>query len=62
MRELSSEEIRGLGRAVGLEIQEPELAQVTVSLNAILELMGEIDLPEVNFVEPLPLILPEEEA
>jgi hypothetical protein len=35
---------------------------VTYSLNAILELMEEIDVPEVNSVEPLPIILPQEEV
>lgn len=56
--DLTNPEIQALGRAVGLDIQEPELTEVAYSLNAILEMMDEIDVPGVNAVEPLPLILP----
>ncbi len=59
---LSNEEIYALGRSVGLEIQEPELTQVGYGLNAILEAMAEIDVPGVNAVEPLPLILSSQEV
>ena len=59
MAELSNEDIKALGRAVNLNIQEPELAQVAYSLNAILEGMDQIDIPGLNSVEPLPIILPE---
>jgi len=55
---LTNPEIQALGRAVGLDIQEPELTEVAYSLNAILEMMDEIEVPGVNAVEPLPLILP----
>jgi Asp-tRNA(Asn)/Glu-tRNA(Gln) amidotransferase C subunit len=54
--------VKALGRAVGLDIQEPELTEVAHSLNAILEMMDEIDLPGVNAVEPLPLIFPQGEV
>ena len=59
MAELSSEDIKALGRAVNLNIQEPELTQVAYSLNAILEGMDQIEIPGLNSVEPLPIILPE---
>jgi Asp-tRNA(Asn)/Glu-tRNA(Gln) amidotransferase C subunit len=59
---LSNQEVQALGRAVGLDIQEPELSQVAHSLNAIRELMEEIDAPGVNAVEPLPIILPQGEV
>ncbi len=59
MAELSNEDIKALGRAVNLDIQEPELTQVAYSLNAILEEMDKIDIPGLNSVEPLPIILPE---
>jgi hypothetical protein len=62
MADLSNQEVQALGRAVGLNIQEPELTEVTYSLNAILELMAEIDLPGMNAVEPLPIILPPREV
>ena len=61
MSELTNQEIQALGRAVGLDIQEPELTQVGYSLNAILEAMAAIEFPGVNAVEPLPL-LPDPEA
>ena len=59
MAELSNEDIKALGRAVNLNIQEPELTQVAYSLNAILEGMDQIEIPGLNSVEPLPIILPE---
>ena len=58
MEDLTNPEIQALGRAVGLDIQEPELTEVAYSLNAILEMMDEIEVPGVNAVEPMPLILP----
>ena len=58
MVDLTNPEIQALGRAVGLDIQEPELTEVAYSLNAILEMMDEIEVPGVNAVEPLPMILP----
>ena len=61
MTELTNQEIQALGRAVGLDIQEPELTPVGYSLNAILEAMAAIEVPGVNAVEPLPL-LPDPEA
>ena len=61
MPELTNQEIQALGRAVGLDIQEPELTPVGYSLNAILEAMAAIEVPGVNAVEPLPL-LPDPEA
>ena len=62
MEDLTNLEIQALGRAVGLDIQEPELTEVAHSLNAILEMMDEIDLPGINAVEPLPLILQQGEV
>ena len=54
MAPLSNQQVQALGLAVGLNISEPELTEVAHGLNAILESMAEIDLPEVNLVEPLP--------
>lgn len=62
MADLSKQEVQALGRAVGLDIQDPELTEVAYSLNAILELMAGIELPGVNAVEPLPIILPQREV
>ncbi len=62
MTDLTDQEVQALGRSVGLNIQEPELSQVTYSLNALLEAMAAIEVPGVNAVEPLPLILPDPEV
>ena len=59
MADLSKQEVQALGRAVGLNIQDPELIEVAYSLSAILELMAEIEPPGVNAVEPLPIIIPQ---
>ncbi len=62
MSVLSNEDIRVLGRAVGIEIGEPEVSHVAHSLNALVEGINEIDVPGMNDVEPLPIILPPKEA
>ena len=61
MADLTNAEVQALGKAVGLDISEPELSEVSHSLNAILEAMSEIDVPGLDAVEPLPLILPDQE-
>jgi hypothetical protein len=58
MQELTKEEVRGLGHAVGLEIQDPELTEVTYSLNALLDDLDHIHPPGLETVEPLPILLP----
>ena len=45
MADLSKEDIQALGRAVGLDIQEPELTEVMYSLNALLESLDAINPP-----------------
>ena len=58
MVDLTRDEIKALGHAVGLEIEEPDLTEVMYSLNAILEALDEINPPGLDKVEPLPIILP----
>ena len=58
MQELTKEEVRGLGHAVGLDIQDPELTEVTYSLNVLLEDLDHISPPGLDTVEPLPILLP----
>ena len=58
MEDLNREEIQALGRAVGLDIQEPDLTEVMHSLNAMLESLDKINPPGLESVEPLPIILP----
>lgn len=62
MPDLSNDEVKVLGRAVGLDIPEPELTHVAYSLNAIIEAMEDIDVPDMNDVEPLPIILPQHQG
>jgi hypothetical protein len=58
MQELTKEEVRGLGHAVGLDIQDPELTEVTYSLNALLEDLDRMNPPGLETVEPVPILLP----
>ena len=57
MAPLSNEQVRALGYAVNLNIEEPDLTEVTYSINAILDSMAAINLPETNLVEPIPILL-----
>ena len=56
MDELSSREIAALAKAVDLDISEIDLDQVAMSLNAILQLMDEINIPMSNLVEPVSVV------
>ena len=58
MTDLSKDEIKAMGHAVGLEINEPDLTEVTYSLNALLESLEQINPPGLDSVEPLPIIIP----
>ena len=58
MADLSKDDIRSMGKAVGLDINEPELTEVMYSLTALLESLEAINPPGLNDVEPLPIILP----
>ena len=58
MADLTKDEVKALGHAVGLEIQDPELTEVTYNLNALLEALDEINPPGLAEVEPLPIIMP----
>lgn len=62
MSSLANEEVLAIAKAVDLEIHEPDLTQVRLSLNAILEAMDDVDIPGLNAQEPLPIIPPQEEA
>ena len=58
MPDLTTDEIKAMGHAVGLEIEEPELTEAAHSLNALLEALEEINPPGLDEGEPLPIILP----
>ena len=58
MSDLNNEEIQALAKAVGLTLAEPELTQVTHSLNAMLEEMAGINPPGFNLEEYVAVTLP----
>jgi hypothetical protein len=57
MADLTKDEVIALGHAVGLEIQDPDLTEVTYSLNALLESLDKINPPGLDSVEPMPIIM-----
>jgi hypothetical protein len=62
MADLSTTDIKSLGRAVGLELEEPLLTEVTYNLNALRELIDDVNPSELDQVEPLPIIPPHERS
>ena len=59
MSDLNNDEIQALAKAVGLSrCSEPELSQVTHSLNAMLEEMAAINPPGFNLEEYLAVTHP----
>ena len=62
MADLSKADVASLGHAVGLDIAEPLLTEVTYNLNALRELLEEVNPPGLDQVEPLPIIPPHERS
>ncbi len=62
MADLSTVDVKSLGRAVGLELEEPLLTEVTYNLNALRELLNGVNPSELDQVEPLPIIPPHERS
>ena len=60
MPELNEDEIRGLAKAVNIEIQDSDIKDITYSLNAMLEAIDSINPEGINAVEPLSLIQKED--
>jgi Asp-tRNA(Asn)/Glu-tRNA(Gln) amidotransferase C subunit len=56
MADLSNAEVKSLARAVGLDIEEPLLTEVAFNLNALRDLMDEVNPENLDQVEPLPII------
>ena len=56
MADLSKEEVKSLGRAVGLDIDDPLLTELTYNLNALRELLESVNPPGLDRVEPLPIV------
>ena len=62
MADLSKEEVKSLGRAVGIDIEEPLLTEVTYNLNALRDLLEDVNPSGLGQVEPLPIIPPHERS
>jgi hypothetical protein len=62
MADLTQSEVKSLGRAVGLELEEPLLTEVAYNLNALRELLDDVNPPGLDQVEPLPIITPSERS
>ena len=60
MADLSKDEVKSLGRAVGLDIDDPLLTEVTYNLNALRELLDSVNPPGLDQLEPLPIVPPHE--
>jgi hypothetical protein len=60
MADLSKDEVKSLGRAVGLDIDDPLLTEVTYNLNALRELLESVNPPGLDQAEPLPIVPPHE--
>ena len=58
MSKLTPEDVKSLGKSVSLDIDEPELTEVTMSLNAIIQAIEEIDVPGMNAAESSPIVPP----
>ncbi len=62
MSELSESDIRALAKAAGVEIPESLLTEVGYSLNGLLETLENISVPDLEQLEPLPVVLPHDVA
>jgi Asp-tRNA(Asn)/Glu-tRNA(Gln) amidotransferase C subunit len=62
MTDLSKKDVKAMGKAVGLDINDPDLSEVAEVLNAIIESVDELNPPGLETVEPLPVVLPKEEG
>lgn len=62
MADLSTEDIKSLARAAGLDIAEPLLTEVTHNLNALRNILEDTNPPGLDQVEPLPIIPPHERS
>ena len=60
MADLSKDEVQSLGRAVGLDIDDPLLTEVAYNLNALRELLESVNPPGLDQAEPLPIVPPHE--
>jgi Asp-tRNA(Asn)/Glu-tRNA(Gln) amidotransferase C subunit len=53
--DVSEHDVRTLARMVGIQVDEPESADVRYSLNALLNAIERIDETELEDIEPTPI-------
>ncbi len=58
MADLTDTEILALAKASGINIPNELLTEVGYSLNGLLEALDQIDVPGIDEVEPLPIVMP----
>jgi hypothetical protein len=58
MADLSDQEILALAKAGGVTIPLDLVTEVGYSLNGLLEALNKIDVPGLDEVEPLPIVVP----
>ncbi len=58
MADLTEADLLALARASGITIPPELLAEVGYSLNGVFEALDRIDIPGLDEIEPLPIILP----
>ncbi len=58
MPDLTEADILTLARAAGITIPTELVAEVGYSLNGVLEALANMDIPGIEDIEPLPIILP----
>lgn len=58
MADLSETEIMALAKASGVHIPAELMTEVGYSLNGMLETLNEIEVPGIDAVEALPIIIP----
>lgn len=58
MADLNDIELNALAKAAGIDIPPELLTEVGYSLNALLDALDQIEIPDLDRVEPLPIILP----
>ena len=58
MADLTNEDLLALALAAGITIPPELVAEIGYSLNGVLEALDRIDIPGLDEIEPLPIILP----
>ena len=62
MADLTNTEILALAKASGITIPSELLTEVGYSLNGLLEALEQIEVPGLDEVEPLPIVIPPSSA